>query len=366
MAFIYILSDYGKLSKENETLLFFQDDGTKTILFPFKTEQLVLMGNISITGGAFRLIHKYKIPITFLSSNGKFNSKLVYEEPKNIILRQRQFNVISNKQKSLEIAGSIVLGKIKNQIAFLQRVKRKSNNLQVQKSISISIEQMKQKIQSISTATDIDQLRGLEGAAARLYFSVLKYNITPDWAIFKSRSRNPPKSNVNAVLSFLYTLLMYRVSSAIESQGLDTMAGILHVINYGRSSLVFDLMEEFRTPIADSICCSLFNLKKLKEDDFEQKVFSEKDENYPIKNYCDEEENKDNISFSVESEKGVLLTKNGLKKVVKSFEEKMDTQIFYEPLQKKISYQRIMIEQAKLYKRVILGEENKYQPYYFK
>lgn len=116
MAYIYILSDYGKLSKEKETLIFYQDDGTKTILFPFKTEQLILMGNISVTGGAFRLIHKYKIPVTFLSSNGKFNSKLVYEEPKNIILRQRQFTVISDKEKSLEIAKSIVIGKIKNQI----------------------------------------------------------------------------------------------------------------------------------------------------------------------------------------------------------------------------------------------------------
>ncbi|HZK19570.1 MAG TPA: CRISPR-associated endonuclease Cas1, partial [Treponemataceae bacterium] len=195
---------------------------------------------------------------------------------------------------------------------------------------------------------------------------VFKYNISPDWAVFGGRSKNPPKSNVNAVLSFLYTLLMYRITSALESQGLDTMAGVLHVINYGRASLVFDLMEEFRTPVADSICCSLFNLKVLKQDDFEEKNFSPSDENFPLDTCDNEEARNENAMLASKSETGILLTQNGLKKVIKQFEDKMNSQLYYEPLAKKISYQRIMIEQGKIYKRVILGEEKNYTPFSFK
>ena len=124
----------------------------------------------------------------------------------------------------------------------------------------------------------VDSLRGYEGSAARKYFEVFGYNLQPDWADFKKRSKNPPRSNVNAVLSFLYTLLSYRIESALESTGLDICAGNLHAVNYGRNALVFDLIEEFRSPIADSLCCSLFNLGTLKEDDFEEVVFGETDD----------------------------------------------------------------------------------------
>jgi CRISP-associated protein Cas1 len=122
---IYILSDFGKLQKENETLVFSQPDGTKTILFPYKTEHLLLMGNISISGDALRLITKYKIPVTLVSSNGKFNARFSYEDSKNVLLRQKQYRILDDRKQSLEIARSIVTGKIRNQLSFIQRIKRK-------------------------------------------------------------------------------------------------------------------------------------------------------------------------------------------------------------------------------------------------
>ena len=127
MAEIYILSDYGKLSKKDETIVFSQADGTNTILFPFKTEHLVLMGRVSISADALRLLTKYKISTTFLSSNGKFNGKLSFGDSKNIFLRQKQFRILDNPKKSLEIAKNIVAGKIRNEISFMQRIKRKSS-----------------------------------------------------------------------------------------------------------------------------------------------------------------------------------------------------------------------------------------------
>lgn len=181
----------------------------------------------------------------------------------------------------------------------------------------------------------MDKVRGYEDLAARTYFSVFEMNINPDWAVFVKRSKNPPCTNVNAVLSFLYTLLMYRVESAIVAEGLDSCCGNLHVLNYGKSALVYDLMEEFRTPIADSLCCSLFNLGTLKENDFEVVDSIESNDDIPKEKETIPEsdfENDSEIVFEDEkSEEAIFLTKEGIKKVIAAFEEKMDSVIYYEP-----------------------------------
>lgn len=369
MASIYILSDYGKLSKKDETIVFSQPDGTSTILFPFKTEQLVLMGNVSISGDALRLLTKYKIPTTLLSSNGRFNGKLTFGDSKNVFLRQKQYAVLSDGVASLEIAKSIVMGKIRNQICFMQRIKRKSDDFcaAAEKNVQNAVEKAKRFLADCEKAENIEKLRGFEGIAAKSYFEVFALNIQPEWAVFKGRSKNPPKSNVNAVLSFLYTLLMYRVESALESQGLDVCCGNLHALNYGKSALVFDLMEEFRTPVADSVCCLLFNLGILNPDDFRSQDFSCDNDEYPLDStVCNDDSEKCADSESSLNVKGILLTKGGLKKVIGAFEEKMDSLIFYQPTAQKLSYAKIIYEQAAHYRRVVSGEETNYKAYVFK
>lgn len=374
MAEIYILSDYGKLTKHDETIVFSQPDGTNTILFPFKTEHLVLIGRISISADALKLLSKYKISTTFLSSNGRFNGKLTFGDSKNVFLRQNQFRILDNVQKSLEIAKSIVAGKIRNEISFMQRIKRKSNS--DNEKIKNAINDIKNILNSAQKVKSVDELRGFEGLAARKYFEVFAFNINCDWAEFKSRSKNPPKSNVNAVLSFLYTLLSYRVESAIESTGMDSCCGNLHAMNYGRNSLVFDLMEEFRSPICDSVCCSLFNLGTLLKEDFEQKDFSTDSEDFPLDQVHDEENDailqdeaeaiSSNESDKTENQVGVLLTKSGLKKVIGAFEAKMNSLVLYSPANQRLSYAKIIYQQILHYKRVISGEETEYKAYYFK
>ena len=282
MGAVYIISNYGKLGKKDDTLIFSQGDEVKVVLFPFKTEHLVIMGNVSISGDALRLLMKHKIGTTFLSSNGRFNGKLTFGDSKNIFLRQKQFRMLDDAKASLAVSRSIVMGKIRNEISFMQRIKRKTEVVSAR--LEEAIQGIKQILTDAEQCETIESLRGYEGAAARTYFEVFRYNIMPEWAEFKSRSRNPPRSNVNAVLSFLYTLIMYRVRSAIESHGLDACAGTLHALAYGSTALVFDLMEEFRTPVADAVCCSLFNLGVLSEDDFEEHEFSNEDADFPLAN----------------------------------------------------------------------------------
>lgn len=359
MAAIYMLSDYGKLGKRDETLVFSQPDGNTTILFPYKTQQLILMGNISISGEAIRLLAKYKIPTTLLSSNGMFNGELTFGDGKNVFLRQKQYAILGNEKQSLEIAKSIVIGKIKNQLSFVQRIKRKSDDKLADKKIQLEVYKLKSYLVDCEEADSVEKLRGLEGISARSYFNVFGLNIIPKWADFPCRSKNPPKSNVNAVLSFLYTLLMYRVEGAIMSQGLDCCCGNLHALNYGKSALVFDLMEEFRAPIADTVCCALFNQGVLNEDDFEELDFSSENVDFPLEaEFSDVEK--------IEKSKGILLTKDGLKKVIKAFEDKINSSVFYPPANDKKSYIRIIYEQTAHYKRVVSGEETNYKSYYFK
>lgn len=385
MSEIYILSDYGKLSKRDETIVFSQADGTNTILFPFKTEQLVLIGRISISADALRLLTKYKIPTTFLSSNGKFNGRLSFGDKKNIFLRQKQFRILDNPKKSLEIARSIVVGKIKNEISFMQRIKRK--NAKEEGIVNKTISAVKSALGSAQKCGNVEALRGHEGNAAKKYFEVFKFNLQPDWAEFKTRSKNPPKSNVNAVLSFLYTLLMYRVESAVEAAGLDSCCGNLHAVNYGKTALVFDLMEEFRSPVCDTVCCSLFNLGTLKPDDFEKVEFSAESEDFPLEkneqieqlkqgeqmeeepdlqNSADGADSESDKNSTEQNQTGILLSKAGIKKVITAFEAKMNSQILYLPTGQKLSYTAIIFRQVQHYKRVINEEETEYKAYYFK
>jgi len=358
MSTIYIVSNNGKLQKKGETLQLNYPDGMITTIFPYKTEQIVVLGSIEITGSAFRLLMKYNIDTIFLGTNGKFNGKLVFQESKNIFLRQRQFKLLDDNSFRLNFAKAVVSGKLKNQLTFMQRINRRSNEIEAK--IKQTIENMKRIIQKVDDATDLNMVRGYEGIGAKYFFSVFRENIKQDWAIFKGRSMHPPEDNVNAVLSFLYTLLLYRVDAAIEEEGLDAYVGYFHELEYGKRTLSFDLMEEFRTPLADTLCCALFNLGMLNETDFREVVFSSDSDEYPLAADEIDTDNIENISY--QSKKGILLTKDGIQKVITQFEKKIETQIFYQLQARNISYKKIIQEQVKHFRRIINGEEREYKP----
>jgi CRISPR-associated protein Cas1 len=232
-----------------------------------------------------------------------------------VFLRKKQYALSDDETQALPIAKSIVQAKIRNELSFIQRIKRKKEN---NDNILQTVNCIKNIVTKIKEAQSISQLRGYEGHAAREYFSAFRQNLIPDWADFPNRSKNPPLTNVNAVLGFLYTLLMYRVETAVEIAGLDPMAGFFHQMEYGKNTLVFDLMEEFRTPIADTLCCALFNRGVVSPDDF------------------------------INDGPAVLLSQGALKKVISSFEQKLAKKCFYPALAAELPLGEIIIEQVKL------------------
>lgn len=241
MAIVYLASNNGTLSEKDEVLFYEDYKGNKTKLLPNKVSQIVIIGRINITGSALNIILYNQISVVFVKKNGRHAGKLVYTDKKNTILRHKQHEVSSNPKIAATIAKDIVRGKIHNQYLFLQRINRKNKSDDAQ--LAQGIREIG-RIRDMLERTDrLEVIRGYEGDASRIYFSLFGLNINSDWASFSSRSKNPPLDPVNSVLSFLYTVLANRIAGYIYELGLDSGIGTLHSVTYGRDSLVFDLIE---------------------------------------------------------------------------------------------------------------------------
>jgi CRISPR-associated protein Cas1 len=352
MSTIYLVSKYGRLVRKGQVLEFRVGEDIRNTIFPFKTEQLVIIGKVDITSSAMRLLMNHQIDTVFLSKNGRFAGKLAFQTGKNVFLRQKQFQRIDDTEFRLSLAKSIVMGKLKNQLTFVQRILRKKQNRKIT-DITDSIKTMIRKAES---ADNLARLRGYEGMGARHFFSIFKYGFQVDWVNFKGRNMNPPLDPINAVLSFIYTMILYRVDAALETLGLDPYVGYFHTLDYGKRSLAFDLMEEYRTPIGDTLTASLFNLEILKEDDFREVTFDREYNAYPIG------ESEEDDSAVLQEKKAILLNKDGLTKVITQLERKLDTLYFYPPLARRVNYKELINHQCKHFKRVLTGEETVYKP----
>ncbi|MFQ5560855.1 MAG: CRISPR-associated endonuclease Cas1, partial [Nitrospinota bacterium] len=310
MSTVYILTDHGTLKKKGEKLILDKDGAVLNTIFPYKTEQLMIIGNVEITSPALKSLMKHQIDTVFLGRNGRFNGKIAFQAGKNVFLRQAQFKLLEDSGFKLKISKEIVSGKLRNQLSFMQRITR---SRKIKEELKGALENMKRALRQVDEIDNVDSLRGVEGLGARYFFSVFRHSIIQDWAVFNGRSMHPPKDNVNAVLSFLYTMMLFRVDAAIESFGLDSYAGYFHSLDYGKRSLSYDLVEEYRTPIADTLTASLFNLGVLSSGDFEEITFKEDSDEYPL---AADSETEGVVSGA---KKGVLLTKDGLKKVITQF-----------------------------------------------
>ena len=276
-------------------------------------------------------------------------SRLVYSEKKNTILRHRQHLISADNASSLSIAKDIVRGKLHNQYLFMQRIARKTGD--INRKITTAVENLAVVRKRLETVSDLNEVRGLEGDGSRLYFSCLGEDITCGWTDFKGRTKNPPLDPVNSVLSFLYTVLANRISGYIHRSGLDPGIGTLHSVTYGRESLVYDLIEEFRTPLVDTLTCSLFNMLVLKKEHFRFES-----------SHTGDSEEEVVMQLMGDGQDAVLLNEEGRKRVLEQFERKMSETHRHPFSDSIISYDRIIQEQVKIYKNVIAGTLDHYLP----
>lgn len=213
------------------------------------------------------------ISLCYLTPQGKFLARVTGKVKGNVILREQQYASSQNEEKSLDIAKNCIIGKVYNARWVLERATRDHGmQINVEKVKSAS-DNLKNSIELIQMCKSKEQLRGFEGEAASVYFGVFDELILQQKKdfVFQGRNKRPPLDNVNALLSFVYTLLTNTITSALETVGLDPCVGYLHTERPGRASLSLDLIEELRAVLADRFVLSLINKKIISGKNFDKK-----------------------------------------------------------------------------------------------
>ena len=379
---VYVKTQGARIVKEGRHLLVKKGDGVYHTLFTYKLDQLLLFGNIEITPSAMNQLMRNNIDTVFLTRYGRYLGRLAPSESKNVFLHKKQYLLLDNSLFGLRMARSIIAGKLSNMATLLLRIKRTRKQLYA----GTLADRIRDLLSKLAAAENIDSVRGYEGRGSAIFFEGLRYGfINPH--TFNKRVRRPPTDPVNSVLSLLYTFLMNRVYAAVRIAGLDPYPGFLHAIDYGRYSLVLDLMEEFRSIIADTLTLSLFNLQILQKEDFyiEKPVEGSSVAVDPLESgdvtrdpigliSMDEaaetefdlpEQRIEAVAEAAPVVTGkypVKLEAAAFRRVIEAFEKKLTTS-FYHPLaERRLTYGEALNFQAAHYRKVIEGEADVYQP----
>ena len=295
-----------------------------------KIDGVVVLGRATVSPAVVTELLTRKIPLSFLTKNGKYLGRLEPEVTKNIFVRKAQWQAAGDSEQAVHLVRAFVRGKLKNYRSSLMRCQRE--NLGV--DLSSSIAQIKQSIESLENTELIDSLRGYEGAGSAAYFGCFDRLIRNPEFTFKTRNRRPPTDPVNSLLSFGYALLRHDVQSAVNIVGFDPYLGYLHVERYGRPSLALDLMEEFRPLVVDAMVLAAINKGALSPADFVSE---------PISN-------------------AVSLTPDGLKIFLRLYEQKKQSKFKHPVMGRQCTYQEAFEWQARLLAKYLMGETDKYPP----
>ncbi len=227
-------------------------------------EQLWLFGQVELTHAAVMALLERGVDVVFLTRGGSFRGRLVGRTSRHVELRTFQYRNLAQPQFALQIAKEIVEAKIRNQRHLALRAQATLAN----ESLGEALAQLRVLANQVAQVTDREELLGLEGAAARVYFANFGKLIRNPLFTFSQRTKRPPRDPVNACLSFGYVLLTTLVEGEVAAAGLDPLLGAYHQPEYGRPSLALDIVEEFRAPIVDSLTLRLINRRQLVPADF--------------------------------------------------------------------------------------------------
>lgn len=269
---LFVTTQGAYLSKEGETVIVSVDKETRLQLPIHTISGIVCFGQVSMSPYLMGFCAGNKVSVSFLTEYGQFLASVQGKVSGNVLLRREQYRRADDMEYSLQIAKSIILGKISNCRTVLQRALRDHADKVDTESITKASKKLISSLSQIQNTDSLDNLRGIEGEAANTYFSTIDHLIVAqknDFK-FKERTRRPPLDEVNCLLSFIYTLLMHDVRSALESVGLDSCVGFMHRDRPGRPGLSLDIMEEFRPFLADRLSFSLINLGQVRKKGFKK------------------------------------------------------------------------------------------------
>lgn len=307
-------------------------DGRAAMSVPFHVlEGVVLFGHVGCSTSLLSACAERGVSVTLLDERGRFSARVEGPVSGNILLRRKQYRLAESEDDCLFLSKRFVMGKLHNARVVLQHYSRDYPELH--KDVTHVVDALQLSKAAVGNVRSLDELRGVEGDAAHMYFSVFGNLLRTDDAdlTFSGRARRPPTDPVNACLSFFYTLLSRDIAAACESVGLDPQMGFLHAVRPGRASLALDLIEELRAPIVDRFVLSLFNRRQLCSDDFKS-----------------------------DTSGGVFFSDKALKKALGLWQEKKQDKMMHPFLKERIPLGLLPFLQARLLAQFIRGDLDDY------
>ena len=332
---LYVLTPESYLFCRNENICIRIGEQEKLSVPALTIDSIVCFGKMTVSTPLLEYCGTHGISVTFVSDTGRFMGRFYGPVSGNVLLRKRQYDSMQDPGFCRQLVQSILLAKLRNSKLVLMRSARTAKNEDVKLALTQGVVQLSQAVESLLQCDDVDSMRGIEGAAASVYFSRFDDMLAgnPGGFRFETRSRRPPRNEVNAALSFTYMILTSQIQSAMETVGLDPAAGYLHTLRPGRASFALDLVEELRAPLCDRFVISLFNKGQLSSSDFEK------------------------------NEEAVYLNEHGRRTLLSSWQRRKQEEITHPFLGEKMQIGMIPYVQSMLFARVLRGDLDYYPPF---
>jgi CRISPR-associated protein Cas1 len=332
---LYVMTPHSYLHLENDTLRVDVEHEKRLQVPLHHLGSVVCLGNIMVSPALMHRCADDGISLVLLDGNGRFKARLEGAVSGNILLRQAQHR--QTPEFALGLARAVIAGKLRNARQVLLRGAREAADEVDGQALTAAAEALARSVRNLPHAPDLDTVRGIEGDAARNYFSALPALVRRDMREHFSmdgRTRRPPRDRFNALLSFLYSMLMNDCRSALEAVGLDPQLGFLHAVRPGRAALALDLMEEFRAILADRLALTLINRGQISPKDFDLREGG-----------------------------AVSLQGDARKAVVVAYQERKQEELSHPLLETKTPLGLLPLLQARFMARAIRGEMESYVPF---
>ncbi len=336
---LYVTTQGAYLARDGETVAVRVEHETRLRVPLHTLGSIVCFGQVSCSPPLMQLCAERGVRISFLSENGRFWARVEGPVSGNVLLRRQQYRWADDSEKSAEIARAVVTAKVANQRTVLLRGLRDYPEMAGGQQMKSAKDYLERQLAMFREPILLDSVRGIEGDAARHYFAVFDHLIVAqkESFFFHERSRRPPLDNMNALLSFLYTLLVHDVRSALETVGLDPAVGFLHRDRPGRPSLALDLMEELRPVLADRLALSLVNRQQVKGN-----------------------------GFKTTETGAVVMDDKTRKEVLVAYQKRKQEELQHPFIDEKVALGLLPYIQALLLSRYLRGDLDGYPPYFWK
>lgn len=333
---LYVTLPDAWLRLDNDTLRIEVERETRLRVPLHHLTSVVCFGHVGLSAPLMHRLADEGIALVLLDANGRFKARLEGAVSGNVLLRQAQFARGAQAAFALDLARTFAAGKIKNTRQVLQRGAREAKAADEARALARLADDLAASLRALPAAVTLDAVRGVEGEAARQYFSGLPLLVRADQRenfAMQGRTRRPPRDRFNALLSFLYAMWMNDCRSALEAAGLDPQVGFLHALRPGRAALALDLMEEFR-PWADRLALTLVNRGQIQASDFDLREGG-----------------------------GVGLQSDARKAVVIAYQERKKDEITHPLLAQSLPLGLVPLVQARLLARTLRDDAMPYMPF---